>query len=198
MTYKTHPMPILPSLNSIKVGMAIVVDNDPYLVLEASFMRTAQRKPVMRTKLRNLKTGKVREVSFKPGDSVEEALVEKRKVQYLYGDEQFCNFMDKITFEQYAIPKESIGEKMKFLKEEAEVALIMFEGSVINADIPIKMELSVTSAAPTIRGDTAQGNVYKEATVETGALVHVPLFIKEGDRIIINTETGEYVGRANE
>ncbi len=191
-------MSILPSLNSIKVGIAIVVEGDPYLVLDASFMRTAQRKPVMRTKLRNLKTGKVREVSFKPGDSVEEAFVDKRRVKYLYSDEQFAYFMDEKTFEQYSLSKPSIGEKLKFLKEGAEVALLTFEGAVINADIPVKMELKVTSAAPAVRGDTAQGSVYKEAVVETGAQVQVPMFIKEGDCVIINTDTGEYVGRANE
>lgn len=190
-------MSILPSLNSIKVGIAIVVDGDPYLVLDASFMRTAQRKPVMRTKLRNLKTGKTRETSFKPGDSVSEAMVEKRRVKYLYSDEQFVFFMDDQTFEQYSLSKDSVGEKLKFLKEGAEVALITFEGAVINADIPIKVELKVTSAAPAVRGDTA-GSVYKEATVETGAQVKVPLFIKEGDSVMINTDTGEYAGRANE
>ncbi len=191
-------MSVLPSLNSIKVGIAIVVEGDPYLVLDASFMRTAQRKPVMRTKLRNLKTGKVRETSFKPGDSVNEAFVDKRRVKYLYFDEQFVYFMDDKTFEQYSLTKASIGEKLKFLKEGAEVALITFEGSVINADIPIKVELKITSAAPAVRGDTAQGAVYKEAVVETGAQVKVPLFIEEGDSVMINTDTGEYVGRAND
>ena len=101
--------------------MAIVVEGDPYLVLEASFMRTAQRKPVMRTKLRNLKTSKVREVSFKPGDTVEEADVTKRKVRYLYTDPQFVYFMDEHTFEQCSLNKESLGDKVQFLKENADL-----------------------------------------------------------------------------
>ena len=187
-------MSILPSLNSIKIGMAIVVEGDPYLVLEASFMRTAQRKPVMRTKLRNLKTSKVREVSFKPGDTVEEADVTKRKVRYLYTDPQFVYFMDEHTFEQCSLNKESLGDKVQFLKENAEVSLIEFQGSMINAEIPVKVELKVTVAPPAVRGDTA-GNVTKEATVETGAVVRVPMFVGEGETIIINTDTCDYVGR---
>ena len=191
-------MPILPSLNSIKIGMTIVVESEPYLVQEASFMRTAQRKPVMRTKLKHLKTGRVREVSFKPGDSVEEAEVEKTKVQYLYHDDQFAYFMNQKTFEQEALSKELLGEKLQFLKEGEEVSLIKFKGSLIAAELPVKVTLKVTSAAPAVRGDTAQGNVLKEATVETGAPVRVPLFVQEGETIVINTESGEYVGRANE
>ena len=190
-------MSVLPSLNSIKVGIAIVVDNEPYMVMDASFMRTAQRKPVMRTKLKNLKTAKVREVSFKPGDTVEEAEVDKRKAQYLYQDDQFAYFMDAESFEQYSLSKEAVGKALEFLKEGTEVALIMFQGSMINVDPPAKVTLAITSTAPAVRGDTA-GNVMKDATVETGATIKVPHFIQEGERVIISTATGEYSARDNE
>ena len=191
-------MSVLPSLNSIKIGMAIVVDNEPYMVMEASFMRTAQRKPVMRTKLKNLKTAKVREVSFKPGDSVEEAEVDKRKAQYLYQDDQFAYFMDQSNFEQYSLSKKAVGTTLGFLKEGTEVALIMFQGSMINIEPPAKVTLLIVTTAPAVRGDTAQGSVLKDATLENGAVIKVPHFIQEGERVIINTESGDYVARANE
>ena len=190
-------MPILPSLNSIKIGLTLVIEDEPYIVMEASFMRTAQRKPVMRTKLKHVKTGRVREISFKPGDKVEEAVVEKQKASFLYQDPQFGYFMDAVTFEQEAIEKSILEDKLKLLKEGEPVTIIRFKGTVINVDLPVKVRLKVTSADPAVRGDTAQGGVMKDATVETGAVIKVPLFIEEGEDVIINTESGEYVERAS-
>jgi len=188
-------MAILPSLNSIKAGLSIMVDGEPHLVLWADFMRTAQRKPVMRTKLRNLINGKVTEKSFKPGDKVEEAELNRSTANYLYKDQKNIYLMDNKTFEQFSIPLERIGDKVKYLKDGSDLDVLYLNENPINVDLPIKMKFKVVSAPPGIRGDTASGNVTKKIILENGLEIDAPLFIKEGDEIIINTETGEYVER---
>ena len=188
-------MSVLPSLNSIKVGLNILVNEEPYQVLEASFMRTAQRKPVMRTKLRHLFTGRVLEQSFKPGDKVEEADMSRVRANYLYADDNQCHFMNQETFEQFDFSKEILGEQVKFLKEGLEVNILNFNGAPITVELPKKVSLKVTETPPGARGDTATGGT-KQAKLETGLTVNVPLFIKEGELVVVNTETGDYVERA--
>jgi len=187
-------MSVLPSLNSIRVGINILVNEEPYQVLEASFMRTAQRKPVMRTKLKNLLNGKIIEQSFKPGDKVEEADMSKTKASFLYMDDQ-CHFMNQETFEQFDFPRESLVDKIGFLKEGLEVNILNFNNNPINVEMPKKVTLKVIEAPPGVRGDTA-GNVTKQIKLETGLTVNAPLFIKEGEDVIINTDTSQYVERA--
>jgi elongation factor P len=188
-------MAILSSLNSIKTGLTIIVDGEPHIVLWADFMRTAQRKPVMRTKLRNLINGKVLEKSFKPGDKVEEADLANSTANYLYKDPNNIYLMDNKSFEQFSISLDRISEKVKFLKDGLDLNVLYFNGNPINVDLPIKMQFKVVSAPPGVRGDTASGNVTKRVTLENGLEINTPLFIKEGDEIIINTGTGEYVER---
>lgn len=188
-------MPVLPSLNSIRAGLTILVDGEPYLVLESDFMRTAQRKPVMRTKLRHLITGRVLEQSFKPGDKVEEADITRLKANFLYADDKQAHFMNQETFEQFDFPLSALGDKLHYLKEGQEVSILNFNGSPINVELPKKVVLKVIEAPPGVRGDTA-GNVTKQIKLETGLTVNAPLFIKEGEEVIINTDTGEYVERA--
>jgi len=187
-------MSVLPSLNSIRVGINILVNEEPYQVLEASFMRTAQRKPVMRTKLKNLLNGKIIEQSFKPGDKVEEADMSKTKASFLYMDDQ-CHFMNQETFEQFDFPKDKLGDGVKFLKEGIEVSILNFNNEPVDIELPKKVTLKVTDSPPGVKGDTA-GNASKQATLETGLVVNVPLFIKTGEEIVVNTDTGDYVGRA--
>lgn len=187
-------MSVLPSLNSIKVGLNILVGEEPYQVLEASFMRTAQRKPVMRTKLRNLLNAKIIEQSFKPGDKIEGADMSKIKASFLYADDQ-CHFMNQETFEQFDFPLEKIGDGIKFLKDGVEVSILNFNNEPVGVELPKKVTLKVTQSPPGVKGDTA-GNVTKQVTLETGLQVNAPLFIKEGEEIIINTDTGQYVARA--
>ncbi len=188
-------MSVLPSLNSIRIGLNILVDSEPYQVLEASFMRTAQRKPVMRTKLRHLFTGRVLEQSFKPGDKVEEADMSRVKASFLYGDETSCHFMNQETFEQFDFSKEILGDQVKFLKEGLDVNILNFNGQPITVELPKKVTLKVTETPPGTRGDTATGGT-KQAKLETGLMVNVPLFIKEDELVIVNTDTGDYVERA--
>ncbi len=189
-------MAILPSLNSIKVGLVILRNTEPYEVLEANFVRMQQRKPVMQTKLRHIGTGKILEYSFKPGESVETAEIEKRKASYLYADTVHGHFMDAESFEELTLPIASLDFKAQLLKEGTEVTVVVFKEKILTVILPKKVELKVTSAPPGVRGDSAQGGVTKSVEVESGYTLNVPLFIKEGDIVRINTDTGEYVERA--
>ena len=160
-------------------------------------MRTAQRKPVRRTKLKNLITGGVLEQTFKHGDKIEEADVARSKASYLYSDETGVHFMDNESFEQIALPKEMCAEQLHFMKEGVEYQLVNFEGKPITVELPKKVELQVVETNDVTRGDTT-GNVLKDAKLETGHMIRVPQFIKQGEMIRINTETEEYAERATE
>ncbi|MFH1225749.1 MAG: elongation factor P [bacterium] len=185
------------TLNDIKKGLVIAINDEPYLVLEARFLRMQQRKPVMQTKMKNLITGKVLENNFKPGDRIAEADIAKKKVNYLYKDIRGYYFMDNESYEQFAVTAEIIGGQSQFLKEGLTVDAVYFNSQPISIQLPPKVELKVTSAPPGSRGDTAQGKATKPIILETGVTINAPLFIKESDIIRINTETGEYVERVN-
>lgn len=186
---------MISTLNDIKQGMTLLYKGEPHLVLKANFVRMQQRQPVMQTKMRNLVTGKVIEYNFKAGEKVEEADIARQKVNFLYkaGDEFI--FMDNTNYEQFSLTKNKIGDKEYFLKEGDEITLISFRHQPIALELPPKIDLKVVSTVEGVKGDTAQGRVTKPATVETGYTLNVPLFVKEGDIIRINTETGEYVER---
>jgi elongation factor P len=184
------------TLNDIKVGLVINYEGEPYIVLEAHFVRMQQRKPVMQTKMRHLITGKVLEISFKPGDRVETADLARKKVSYLYRETDQFHFMDGETFEQFSLPKSLIGGKSDYLKDGETVDVLYYNDKPMNLELPKKVELKVIETEPGARGDTAQGAVLKPAKLETGATLNVPLFVKEGDIIRVNTERGEYVERA--
>lgn len=188
-------MAVLGSLNDIKQGLTINYNGEPYLVLQARFVRMQQRKPVMQTKLRNLINGKVLEYSFKPGEKVETADVSRKKVNFLYAAGQEYSFMDNDSYEQFSFNKDKLGDQAQYLKDGCEVTLVSFNDKPINIELPVKMEFKVTSTPAGVKGDTAQGKVTKEAEIETGAIVLVPLFINEGDTIKVNTENGQYVER---
>lgn len=185
------------NLTDIKTGVVVKLSGNPYLVVWAEFNRKQQRKPVMRTKLKNLIDGAARDKTFLAGESFEFADIERRRCQYLYNDGTRAMFMDGETFEQFELNVEDIADTLKFLKDDTEVFVTFYEGNPIGVQPPVKVTLTITSTVPGVKGDTAQGGS-KPATVETGAVVYVPLFVKEGDAILINTETGEYVSRANE
>ncbi len=188
-------MSTLSSLSEIKKGANIKWAGEPYVVMEARFVKMQQRMPVMQSKLKNLITSKILEYSFKPGDKVEEADLSRNKANYLYKDENFVYLMDNKSFEQFQLPLDKVGSKIKFMKENTDCDVLYYEGNPITLDLPIKMAFKVTSAPPGIKGDSAS-NVNKQITLETGAVINAPLFIKEGEEIIVNTETEEYVGRA--
>ena len=186
---------MISSLNDIKKGLNIIFNSEPYIVIESHFVRMQQRKPVMQTKLKNLITGKVVVYSFKAGERVEEADLTKGKANYLYKDDSSAYFMDNSTFEQFSIPLDQIGNKIKFLKDGTDCEVLYFDAKPINVEVPIKMTLKVTSSPPGVKGDSSS-NVTKQITLETGAVINAPLFVKEGEMILVNTENETYVGRA--
>lgn len=183
------------AMNDLRVGVTITEAGDPWVVLETDFMKKAQRRPVMRTKIRNLRTGAVKEQTFKQGDSIPEAEVTKAKAQFLYGGGDQYTFMDQGTYEQYTVAKSVVSGAAAFLREGLEVDLLIFEGSPVAVQLPIKLTMKVVSAPPGVRGDSAS-NISKEVVVEGDMKIKAPLFVKEGDAIVVDTRTGEYVGKA--
>lgn len=184
-------------MNDIRVGSLVKINDQPYICLWSDFMRTAQRKPVRRTKLKSLTTGNILEQTFKHGDKIEEADVTRSKASFLYADDSGAHFMDGESYEEVTLPKAMVAEQLKYMKDGNEYQLVNFEGKPITVELPKKVEFTVTSTADVVRGDTT-GAVLKEAIVETGAAVRVPAFVKQGDVIRINTETGDYAERVTE
>ena len=181
--------------NELKPGTVFILDGEPYEVLEFSFLRMQQRKPVAQTKIRNIITGKILSRNFQHTESFQEAEIDYKKVKFLYSHHDkfvFCEIQNPST--RFELSAEIIGEKAKFFKPNSEVEVVSFQGKTINVRLPIKMDFKVVEAPPAIRGNTAQGGT-KTVTVETGAQIVVPLFINEGDIIKINTQNSEYTER---
>lgn len=181
--------------NDIRKGKIVVLEGQPYVVQSAEFLRKQQRRPVMRTILKHLQTGATKEHSFQQSDKVEEADVDRLDTQYLYRDGQQYVFMQQATYEQFLIDPLLIGDSDQYLLEGQQVDLILFRGKPVVVELPIKIDRTVIEAMPAVRGDTSN-NVTKDVVVEGGATIKAPLFIKEGDRIRIDTRTGTYVERA--
>lgn len=174
----------------------IVFNGEPWEVLTSHVFRKQQRKPVNATKLKNLITGKVTEQSFHVSEKVEEAEIDSREAKYLYnnkGEFWFCD--PKNPSDRFSLSESIIGPRGKFLKTNSIIEVLSFEDKTIGVKMPIKVELKVTEAHPAVKGNTAQGGT-KIVKLETGAEIQVPMFIKEGEIIKINTETGEYTERA--
>jgi len=190
-------MAVLSSLKEIKVGLALDIEGQPYLVLWADFMRTAQRKPVMRTKMRNMITGQVLEQTFKPGDKLTEANLDHTTANFMYREGDTFNFMDNVSYEQFTFSKEQIGDISNYVKENSDVEVMLYNDKPVTVKLPPKVVLTVVEAPPGVKGDSAS-NTTKKVKVETGYEVNVPLFIKEGEKIRINTDSGDYVERVNE
>ncbi|MBI2618335.1 elongation factor P [Candidatus Kaiserbacteria bacterium] len=183
------------SYNEITQRKYIILDNEPYEVLSSWVFRKQQRKPVNQTKLRSLKTGSTLEHTFHQNDKVREADISTRPVKYLYrnkGEFWFCDPYN--PKDRFKLPSEMIGATQKFMKENSEIESLVFNNEIIGISLPVKIDLKVTEAPPSMKGNTAQGGV-KQVMLETGATVTTPLFINEGDVIRVNTETGEYVER---
>jgi elongation factor P len=183
------------SSNDFRPGTTIEYEGQVYRVIEFMHVKPGKGAAFVRTKLKNVKTGAVKEQTFRAGEKLPRAHVETREMQYLYNDGDLYTFMDLETFEQIQIPKSQLEYETNFLKENMNCYVVMYQGSAIGIDLPNTVELTVVSTEPGIRGDTATGGS-KPATVETGYTLQVPLFINEGDRIIIDTRSGNYVSRA--
>ena len=181
--------------SEIKEGKFIVYEGEPYEVVSSHVFRKQQRKPVNATKLRNLITGRIIEPSFHVSEKVEEADIEKKEVKYLYNNRGEWWFSEPSDpSKRFKLAEEMIGSGSKFLSENTVVETMVFNDKIIGLKLPIKVDLKVTEAHPAVRGNTAQGGT-KEVTLETGATLQVPMFIKEGDTVRINTETSLYTDR---
>lgn len=183
-------------LNDVKLGAIVLMNNEPCQVIWSNRMRTAQRKPVMQAKLRNVITGKVLEYSFKFGEKVTEADVTRENANFLYADTDGTHFMNNQTFETIDMPKEVTAEQEPFLIEGTKVQVLRFNGKPVSIELPIKVELKVTESPPSVTGNSG-GSITKPVKVETGLMVNAPMFIKEGEIIRVDTRTGEYVERVN-
>ncbi|MBU1119054.1 elongation factor P [Patescibacteria group bacterium] len=182
------------SANDLKKGSAIIFKGEPHSVVEAKFVFPGKGQAFVKSKLKNLKTGNALEHVFKSNDSVEEADVTLRKTTYLYADDENFYFMDPETYDQQPIPRDIIGNRYAFMKENSEVKGVYLEGTIFDIELPPKLVFKVVEAPPGVKGDSST-NVTKKVTIETGGKVAVPLFINEGDKIRVKTDTGEYVER---
>jgi elongation factor P len=183
------------STNDFRVGLTIELDGDVWQVMEFQHVKPGKGSAFVRSKLRNLRNGNIQDRTFRAGEKVPRAHVETRQMQYLYESGGEYTFMDNETYEQVSLPRERLEREIKFLKENMNVNLVIYKGDTIGIQLPNTVELEVVETEPGIKGDTATGGS-KPAKLETGLVVQVPLFVHEGDRLIIDTRTGEYVSRA--
>ncbi|OUU79881.1 MAG: elongation factor P [Gammaproteobacteria bacterium TMED78] len=182
------------STNEFRSGLKVLIDNDPYLIEENEFVKPGKGQAFNRVKIRNLKTGRVIDKTFKSGDSLEVADIVEQNMQYLYSDGEFWHFMIEDTFEQYAANENTLADAKKWIKEQDICLVMLWNGEPLLVTAPNFVELKVSSTDPGLKGDTAQGGV-KPATLETGVTVRVPLFVEQEETIKVDTRSGEYVSR---
>ncbi len=185
------------STNEFKGGLKVMLDGDPCSIIENEFVKPGKGQAFNRVKFRNLKTGRVIERTFKSGESVEAADVVELSMQYLYNDGEFWHFMVPDTYEQYSADRNAVGDAGKWLKEQDECTVTLWNDVPLSVAPPNFVELKIVETDPGVRGDTSGGGG-KPATLETGAVVRVPLFVQTGEVIKVDTRTGEYVSRARE
>jgi len=184
------------STGELKKGATIELDGKLMSILDYSHIKMGRGSAQVRIKFRDVRTGAITEQTFQAGTKFQRARVERRDMQYLYNDGEFYHFMNTETFEQIPVSAEKVGDAHLYLKENDMVQLVLFGDEVIGVELPITVELTVTHTEPGFKGDTATGGS-KPATLETGLVIQVPLFIEEGTKIKVNTETGEYIERVN-
>ena len=182
------------SAGDFKNGITVQMDNGIWQIIEFQHVKPGKGAAFVRTKLKNIVSGGVVEKSFRPTEKFDLAHIEKREYQYLYSDGDLYNFMDTETFEQIALSEETIGDALKFVKENEMVTICSHNGDVFAIEPPLFVELEITESEPGVKGNTATGAT-KPAVVETGATVYVPLFVNQGEKIKIDTRTGEYLSR---
>lgn len=177
-------------------GMVVELDGDLMQIVEFQHVKPGKGGAFVRTKFKNVLTGRVLEKTFRSGEKFEEARIEGQTWQYLYHDGDFFHFMHKETYEQLEVGQDIVGDKAKWMKEQTDVTLMFYNGRVIMIEVPLFVTLQIAECAPGIQGDRATGGT-KPAALETGATVQVPLFVQEGESIRVDTRTGEYIERAS-
>ncbi|TVQ30242.1 MAG: elongation factor P [Wenzhouxiangella sp.] len=185
------------STNEFKGGLKIILDGDPYTIVENEFVKPGKGQAFSRVRVRNLKTGRTIEKTFKSGDTVEAADVFEKELQYLYNDGEFWHFMDTESFEQLAAGADAIGDNAQWLKEEDMCHVTLWNGEPLIILPPSFTELKIVETDPGLKGDTS-GSGGKPARLETGATVRVPLFVQEGEVVRVDTRSGEYVSRVKD
>ncbi|QFT89756.1 Elongation factor P [Bacillus sp. THAF10] len=183
------------SVNDFRTGLTIEVDNGIWRVLDFQHVKPGKGAAFVRSKLRNLRNGAIQEKTFRAGEKVAKAQIDNRKMQYLYANGDMHVFMDTESYDQLELPAAQIEYELKFLKENMEVAIMMYQSETLGVELPNTVELKVAETEPGIKGDTASGGS-KPAVMETGVIVNVPFFVNEGDVLIINTTDSTYVSRA--
>lgn len=183
------------SVNEFKNGLTIEVDGELWRVVEFQHVKPGKGSAFVRSKLKNLRTGAVQEKTFRAGEKVNQAQIDRKKMQYLYADGDNYVFMDTNTYEQLELPGSQIEEELKYMKENMVVSIIMFGTETLGVELPNTVDLEVKETEPGIKGDTSSGGS-KPATMETGLVVQVPFFVNEGDVLTINTSDGTYISRA--
>ena len=182
------------STNQFKRGMKVELESEPFTIIEFQHVKPGKGGAFVRTKLKSLVTGNVIDRTFRSGDKVKRPDFEDKQMQYLYRDEGGFHFMDLGTFEQILLNADDLGDLQGYLKEELEVSVQLYNGKPMGVELPIFVELTIVKAEPGVKGDTATGAT-KPAEMETGAVIHVPLFLTEGDVVKIDTRSGEYIER---
>jgi elongation factor P len=180
--------------SDFKNGLKIEISGEPYTIINFQHVKPGKGGAFVRTKIRNLRNGKVVDKTFRAGEKVGEPDIEDRNMQYLYFDGDQLIFMDTETYDQIPFSVEQVGEARKYLTENLNVVVLFWNGKPINVDLPPFIEAAISRCDPGLKGDTASGGT-KPATLETGAVLQVPLFLKEGERIRVDTRSGEYVER---
>ena len=180
--------------SDFKNGLKIEIAGEPYTIVNFQHVKPGKGGAFVRTKIKNLRNGKVVDKTFRAGEKVGEPDVQERKMQFLYADREQLVFMDSETYDQLPFSADQVGDAKKYLIENLDVDVLFWNGNPINIELPAFIEAAVTQCDPGLKGDTAQGAT-KPATLETGAVVQVPLFVKEGERIRVDTRSGDYVER---
>ncbi len=183
------------SVNDLRTGLTIELDGEAYSVVDFLHVKPGKGAAFVRTKLKHLETGAVQERTFRGGEKVGRAHVETKQMQFLYSADDEFFFMDASTYEQISLRSDDLGEAPKYLKENMTIGIQFYQGRAIGVDLPTTVVLKVTQTDPGVRGDTATGAT-KPATLETGLVVHVPLFVDEGTDIKVDTRSGDYMSRA--
>ena len=182
------------SAGDFKNGVTVEIDGNIYQILEFQHVKPGKGAAFVRTKLKNIISGGVVEKTFRPTEKFPKAHIDRKDMQYLYRDGDLFNFMDVETYDQIALNEDVVGDSLKFVKENEVVKICSHNGNVFSVEPPLFVELAITDTEPGFKGDTAQGAT-KPATVETGAIVMVPLFVEQGDVLKIDTRSGEYLSR---
>lgn len=181
--------------NDIKNGMTILFEDNLYMVLEFSHVKPGKGAAFVKAKLRNLRTGSIVEKTFNSSIKLEKAMISKRSMQYLYNSGDIYNFMNMETYEQIELSQDQIGEDAKFLKEGINVDITFYEGEMLGISLPDKIEYVITHTEPAVKGNTTN-NALKDAELENGLMIRVPLFIQEGEHVLVTTSDGKYDSRA--